>query len=250
MVHPRVRPTLHSVGSFLGTAFSGRYRWLMWALIALLIGSPFLAHLPFYRGERAGLYVGDLVTGAVYFVAIRTYHRHPSQFWLLLLLGVVSVATGFIARVFPNAAVPLTVISLGCTGAMLLAIGLLISLQVFTAAEVDGDTICGSVSIYLLLAGTFASIYSLIAVVSPTAFELSPHVSLDDPTLGPDRLLVYFSFVTLTTVGYGDVVPGNDLTRPLSNLQAVIGQFYLAVLVARLVGQHLTRSMRSTPAET
>lgn len=249
MVHPKVRPTLHSVGSFLGTAFSGRYRWLMWALLVLLIVLPFLSHLPLYRGEQLGVYVGDLVTGAVYFVAIRLYHRNPAQFWMLLLLGVASVATGLLARALPGAAAALTAASLACTAAMLLSIALLISLQVFTAAEVDGDTICGSVSIYLLLAGTFASLYSMIAVLSPAAFELAPHVELDDPTLGPDRLLVYFSFVTMTTVGYGDVVPGNDLTRPLSNLQAVIGQFYLAVLVARLVGQHLTRSMRSTARE-
>ena len=129
--------------------------------------------------------------------------------------------------------------------AAIASIATLISLQVFATAEVDGDTICGSVSIYLLIAATFAAVYSLVAAIDPGAFTTSSQLRFDDPALGPDRLLVYFSLATITTVGYGDVFPTSDITRPLSNLEAVIGQFYMTVLVARLVGQHLTRSMRS-----
>lgn len=240
------RFTGFSLGNFFGTAFSGRYRWLMWSLLTLMIVSPLIAHLPIVRGDRLSLYAGDLVTTAVFLVAIRTYHRHRGQYWSLVGVGSLSILAGLLARVVEDPAAHALVLTSLATAALLLAsIATLISLQVFATAEVDGDTICGSVSIYLLIAATFAAVYSLVAATNPHAFTLSPGLGLDDPTLGPDRLMVYFSLATITTVGYGDVFPSSDITRPLSNLEAVIGQFYMTVLVARLVGQHLTRSMRA-----
>ena len=59
-----------------------------------------------------------------------------------------------------------------------------------------------------------------------------------------DSSLVFFSFVTMTTLGYGDIVPASPAARSLATLQAVVGQLYLAVLVARLVGLHVAESVR------
>lgn len=240
------QPHAFSLGNFFGTAFSGRYRWMMWSLLALMIVSPLIAHLPIVQGDRLGLFAGDIVTTSVFVVAIRTYHRHRGQYWFLMAIGTVSIVAGLAARVVEDPlSHALVLTSLAAAAVLLASIATLISLQVFATAEVDGDTICGSVSIYLLIAATFAAVYSLVAAIDPGAFTMSSQLRFDDPTLGPDRLLVYFSLATITTVGYGDVFPTSDITRPLSNLEAVIGQFYMTVLVARLVGQHLTRSMRS-----
>ena len=61
----------------------------------------------------------------------------------------------------------------------------------------------------------------------------------------PFNLMLYFSFTTLTTVGYGDVLPLADVPRTAAMLEAVLAHFYLAVLVARLVGFHIAHTQRS-----
>src|SRR5262249_51723566 len=91
-----------------------------------------------------------------------------------------------------------------------------------------------------LVALVFAHLYCLVEVATPHAFAASKTVPLGWPDLDPDRrqfLLVYFSLCTLTTVGYGDVTPATDLVRGLAVIEAVLGQFYLAVIIADLVGK-------------
>jgi hypothetical protein len=83
---------------------------------------------------------------------------------------------------------------------------------------------------YLLVGLVFGVGYSVLDSVWRDSFGAP-----DQPDLGLAQA-VYFSFVTLATLGYGDVVPTNDATRGLAVLEAVAGQLYLAVLVARLVG--------------
>jgi voltage-gated potassium channel Kch len=86
--------------------------------------------------------------------------------------------------------------------------------------------------LYLNLATIFASAFSLIWELNPAAFA-----SLAPPTGGPGELatMLYFSLTTLTTTGYGDIVAVDPFARSLANLESVIGQFYLAITVARLV---------------
>ena len=117
---------------------------------------------------------------------------------------------------------------------------LLISADVFTTKEVDADTICGSISVYLLISGVFATVYSIQLLVDPASFFLPEQPVGADASLGPDRLMAYFSLITITTVGYGDITPQSELARSLANLEAIIGQVYLTVLVARLVGSHIS----------
>ena len=116
---------------------------------------------------------------------------------------------------------------------------LLIAGDVFSTNEVNADTLCGSVSVYLLLGAFFGMIYSIILVVDPGAFNgIDSELTLD-PTLGPNRAMLYYSVVTLTTLGYGDITPVSQYTRSLASLEVIVGQLYLTVMVARLVGQHL-----------
>jgi voltage-gated potassium channel Kch len=90
----------------------------------------------------------------------------------------------------------------------------------------------GAVVVYLNLAVIFAAAFSLIWDLSPAAFA-----SLPAPSGGPDELatMLYFSLTTLTTTGYGDIVPRDPFARSLANLESIVGQFYLAITVARLV---------------
>jgi hypothetical protein len=102
---------------------------------------------------------------------------------------------------------------------------------VFASGEITYHRVIGGVLVYLTTALVFVSLYSLVGALSPTSFS-GLHV-IDRTTLPSD--LIYFSFATLTSVGYGDIVPVHPFARSLSNLEAVIGQLYPATLLARLV---------------
>ena len=103
--------------------------------------------------------------------------------------------------------------------------------------SVTTDKIFAAVCVYLLigLAWTFA--YALVDALNPHSF-----VALS--AAGHEKYIIrvlelrYFSFMTLTTVGYGDIVPHSTAARTLAALEAIVGQIYLTVLVARLVGLH------------
>ena len=86
----------------------------------------------------------------------------------------------------------------------------------------------GAVAAYLLLGVIWAYAYSLLTLARPGAF--TGPMSAEGP-----RAWLYFSFVTLTTVGYGDVLPVHPVARSLASLEAVVGPLYLAILIARLV---------------
>ncbi len=114
--------------------------------------------------------------------------------------------------------------------------------------QVSGDAIFGVVCGYLLLGIIWTVLYSAVETASPGSFRMpasegSPAVAarVDRGDLG------YFSFITLTTVGYGDVTPTTPLARTLAWMEAITGQFYLAILVAGLVGFKVTQVMWDKP---
>lgn len=105
----------------------------------------------------------------------------------------------------------------------------IVGARVFGGGTVTADRIMAAVALYLLIGFDWAVAYELVALHTPVAFAgtiVSTH--------GPERW-VYFSFVTLTTVGYGDITPVARAARSLAVLEALTGQLYPAVILARLV---------------
>lgn len=102
---------------------------------------------------------------------------------------------------------------------------LVIIKKIFSDTKVTGDTLRGGISVYLMLGIVWFQIYQIILTIIPKAFEgdLSGYQ------------VFYFSFVTLTTVGYGDILPVHRATMIMANLEAIAGQLYPAVIIARLV---------------
>ena len=114
--------------------------------------------------------------------------------------------------------------------------------------EVTSETICMSISVYLLMGLTWGFLYSLIYQLEPNAFSFpsSDVLTAGVPTAKREpvfMVLIYFSLVTLTTIGYGDISPLTMRARYAAVAEGVTGQFYLAILVARLVGMQMSRSM-------
>jgi hypothetical protein len=109
---------------------------------------------------------------------------------------------------------------------------------VLLGTEVTSQKIYAALAVYLLMGYMWASLYDVVATLQPQAFFVSH--SQGEPI--EFRALVHFSFVTLTSLGYGDVTPVTDQARSLAFLEAIVGNLYLAVLVARLVGMYRPQS--------
>jgi hypothetical protein len=103
---------------------------------------------------------------------------------------------------------------------------------VYAPGRITFHRLQGAVVLYLNFAVIFAAAFSLIWEFNPVAFTGLPSATGD---LGELATMLYFSFTTLTPTGYGDIVPVDPFARSLANLEAVIGPFYLAITVARLV---------------
>jgi hypothetical protein len=102
---------------------------------------------------------------------------------------------------------------------------------VFSPGRVTYHRIIGAILVYLSVALTFVALYSIVGLLVPNAFS---GMSFEDsPALASK--VIYFSFVTLTSTGYGDVFPVHPVARSLCNLETIIGQLYPATLLARLV---------------
>ena len=129
-----------------------------------------------------------------------------------------------------------------------LAISVLIVLvvrHVFSDGPITFQRIQGAVAVYLLLGLAWSGIYELIYVLRPDAFHFAETPS-NRPELATQ--LAYYSFVTLTTVGYGDVTPLHPAARSAAILEALTGQLFPAILIARLVAMELAVRDRGGPS--
>jgi len=119
----------------------------------------------------------------------------------------------------------------------LLYVIVIIIKYVFFSGKIHPDLLFGALSGYLLIAILWAMFYAILENMTPGSFaELMSGVPENDFLSRKFEVLLYYSLITLTTLGYGDITPLTPLAKSLSALEAVIGQFYIAILVAGLVG--------------
>jgi len=112
--------------------------------------------------------------------------------------------------------------------------------QVFGAGRTTYHRVVGAILLYLLIAVAFAALFAFVGLSIPDAFK---GVAFEDDSALASSLF-YLSFVTLTSTGFGDVVPIHPLARSLSNIESVIGQLYPATILARLVTLELRTDAR------
>jgi hypothetical protein len=122
----------------------------------------------------------------------------------------------------------------------LLAVGIL--QYIFRNRTLTVDGIFATVTVYLMIAMIFSMLYLLLVVWNPASFNLQ--VEGMPPQLLQSNLL-YFSLITLATVGYGDILPVSESARTLAVIEATVGQFYVAVIVAVFVGMYATQRRNS-----
>lgn len=126
-----------------------------------------------------------------------------------------------------------------------------IMLRDIFSGEVTGNRICGAICVYLLLGLSFAILHQAVLMMDPHSLrfeqELLESIAEAQQTGRPRvfSMLIYYSFCTLSTLGFGDISPVGTVARTLSWMEAVCGQMYLTILVARLVGQYGNAKSRS-----
>ena len=203
-----------------------RYLYLLVALVVMLVAYP-------YAGGGGALGVAAVMIPIASVFALGTRHRH----WVILLaLAIVTVA-GIIQEAAGAGVLPL--VAVGVSALLLFGYTTIFILwRVLRSPRVTGDTLCGAIAVYLMIGLTWSLAYVLLEHVHPGSYRLA--------AAGMQRAdgkdLLYFSYVTLATLGYGDVVPVTDGARSLAVLEGLCGTVYMAILVARLIGLHLSQT--------
>jgi hypothetical protein len=119
-------------------------------------------------------------------------------------------------------------------------LGIVVARVVFSRGRVTYHRIIGAIVLYLLIAVIFGTLFAFVGLSFSDAFKGITFE--DDPGLA--NSIFYLSFVTLTSTGYGDIVPVHPIARSLCNIESIIGQLYPATLLARLVTLELRESSR------
>ena len=206
---------------------SHRYGVLFYTLLFTLAAAPLLNALRFHA---------DLLQIFLAFNLLIALLGVPGQRWRMLLILFAAVCVGL--RVVPASAV-----GAGVTSGAVLVASILALLAAASAARfavrarvISAEQIYAALSVYLLAGLFFGLLHWEVELTWPGSFG-EAGASLPAPF--PLSTAIYFSFVTLATLGYGDVVPKTEVARGLAVLEAVGGQLYVAVTVASLVGAQL-----------
>ena len=172
-------------------------------------------------------------------LAIYSLSGKKRSLWIALALGVPAASGQLAALLSPHNDAPgIAMISgllfMGYT--TLVVIG-----SVLAEGPVTHDKIAGAICAYLLLGLVFAIAHSIIALFDPGAYRTPEQLALA-PWSATEYAFIYYSFVTLSTLGYGEIAPVTHWSRTIAWIEAVVGQLFLAILIARLVGLHIYQS--------
>jgi len=210
-----------------------RHGYLLAALLLLVVGRPFLAP----AGGTFGLIDGFLLLTLM--TAVATSARSALSRGVAVALAVAAVVFRGLSLEAGAASVYEALFS----GAMALFCGcsaVLLLLHLFRPrASVTTDTILGAINAYLLIGIAWASAYALLEAVQPGSFSFGGRDVTDPRDLS--WTFVGFSYTTLTTLGYGNIAPMTPQADALCTAEAMLGQFYVAVLVGRLVALQLSQ---------
>jgi hypothetical protein len=147
-----------------------------------------------------------------------------------LVTAFIMAGTAAVSRLTAPSRLDVNLLA-GALFLMGVTLGYVVARAVFAPGRVSYHRIIGAILVYLSVALTFAALFTIVGLLVPQAF--SGMVLDDNPALASN--VIYFSFVTLTSTGYGDIFPVHPVARSLCNLETIIGQLYPATLLARLV---------------
>ncbi len=226
----------------LHNAQRGRFQTLFFCLILLSLLTPvvesthigrILLYLLLSINLLAAILAISHQRGEVYFAGTMLLLALIASTWSTFFRD--SVTSGIVSQTMADG---LTFIAFAYTAGLILK-------DVVSAGPVTTDRIFAAICVYLLAGFAWGLLYIMVFINDPGSFEFNRELIKaggDRDTTTLFSHFCYYSFVTMTTLGYGDIVPTSSMTRMMSWLQAVLGQLYVAVLIARLVGLHTQAS--------
>lgn len=194
-------------------------------LVTLLVG-------PWVDTQWPNADAGEILVTITLFVAV--FSQRLGRAGLAWFLGLA--VAGILMRWLPIQLEWFVPVSRLLMVSLLLALSVRILRVVLRSGPVDSERIFAALSLYMLFGMAFGILFGGIEAIHPGS--LRGIQSVDQGTGDVLNQSIYFSFVTLATLGYGDITPASALTRGLVNIESIVGQLYLAVLIARLVSLH------------
>lgn len=204
--------------------------YLFFSLIIFLFSAAVVAELPGTLGED----IFSIVTMLMLVVSIKSLKTEKTWKWAVYALVTFFVLFTAFAKFFEDQFyiyLILTILLIFFIGSFLMA-----AKQVLLVGDIDGNKIIGSLSLYLLLGLIWAVVYLLLLAMDATAFS---GIEATTWQQGFSRI-AYYSFVTLTTLGYGDILPTNHVAEFFVYMEAIIGVFYMAIIVSSLISLRLS----------
>lgn len=213
--------------------FKSKYLYLLFSLVLYFLASPFLIAKQFNNT------VLTLLISLIVVLCLNVITRSRILLSLTAVLGLSSVVSYWIITSVDGSE-PFKIFHITTILFCLIVMTFFVIASIAERKEITKDSLLGAISGYFLLGLTWSVIYILINCVDPNAFiNHRTFVSLRDHT----QQYIYYSFETLTTLGYGDVLPYSDVARTFSWLEAVTGQIYLAVWISQLVGLRIAQAV-------
>jgi hypothetical protein len=211
-------------------------------LLGLIVAAFVL--MPFFTTAEPAAHALRLAVELLLVFAVWRLGGHPRLLALVSSIVVLNEITEWLVMFTPRPG--LIVLSEVCTLVFIAATAGFVAWSAWRQESVGAENLIGAVAVYFLLGYLWAGVFSLIEFTSPGSFssvcDPRPDGALEcRPELARFPRLVYFSFVTMTTLGYGDVAP---LTRPaegVAAMAAVTGQLFLAMVIGRLVSLYMGR---------
>ncbi|MBT8378683.1 MAG: hypothetical protein KJN64_05605 [Ignavibacteria bacterium] len=216
----------------------GKFFYLFCAITLYLIVSPF------FEGENFKDVLMSLLFTSILFAGIYAISTNKKHLITAIILGgfaFLGIWYGAVVEPSGGFGLALVIVAVICQIAFIVYVITLILSNILLIKTVTSDTIYGAVSIYLLIGLAFTLFYLLIEFLQPGSFYINDVQNLNSQIDQFD--IIYFSFTSLTTLGFGDITPVTSIARITSIIEAMLGVFYLAILIARFVGIFIAQTM-------
>jgi hypothetical protein len=208
----------------------GRFLYLLVMILAMLVIGPLVdefVHLRIFM---------DIFWSAIFIAAVYAVSQKKQDLIIGALLALPMLGSIWSSYILQHTG--LHVLGNICGAAFFAFVIVQILVFIYNQERVSKDLIVGAALVYLLMALAWTFIFAIVETLHPGSYAIAESESSQTA-----KNLLYYSFVTITTLGYGDITPITRLARSLCIIEAVIGQLYLVVSVAWLVGMHVSQKM-------